>query len=132
MSIYQYITTLIIALLKMPTKNVNDYLEFNDYHMAVMQAFMIYADFECYNERVSISTNCEDNKPYILLKSEEIPYSFALYTRCLYNKTKNKLDYYTANRCLEKFAKYLKKHIEIICKTKITKKHLLLMNSLIN
>ena len=38
--------------IKMPTKSVNDYLEFNDYHMAVMQPFMMYADFDCYNERV--------------------------------------------------------------------------------
>ena len=50
---------------------------------------------------------------HILLKSEQIPYSFALYTPCLYNKIK-KVHYYTGNRCLEKFIEYLKKHIEII------------------
>ena len=106
----------------MPIKNTNDYLEFDDYHMTIMQPFMIHADFECYKKRIENNTDFEDHKPYTLLKAEQVPYSFAVYTHCLYDKTKNKQDYYTGINCLEKFTEYLKEQVEIILNTKTTKK----------
>ena len=51
MNIYQYAETDYCSI-KMPIKNTNDYLEFDDYHMTIMQPFMIHADFECYKKRI--------------------------------------------------------------------------------
>ena len=42
MNIYQYAKTDYCSL-KMPIKNTNDYLEFDDYHMTIMLTFMIHA-----------------------------------------------------------------------------------------
>lgn len=107
------------CFINMPIKNVNKSLNFDDYRMTVMQPFMIYTDFECYNEKIENDINFyNDDKPYKVIKSEQISYSFALYTHSLYDKTKNKLGYYTGSKCLEKFTKYLKKHIDIILKRK--------------
>ena len=50
--------------MKIPSKNVNDYLVFDDYHMSIIQPFLIYADFECYNERIKSDIYFDDNKPY--------------------------------------------------------------------
>ena len=108
--------------MKIPSKNVNDYLVFDDYHMSIIQPFLIYADFECYNERIKSDISFDDNKPCTLLKAEQVPYSFAVYKDCFYDKTKNKLIYYTGNNCLEKFTEYLKKHVEIILNTKMVNK----------
>ena len=42
MNIYQYAKTDYCSI-KMPIKNTNDYLEFDDYHMTIMLTFMIHA-----------------------------------------------------------------------------------------
>ena len=76
MNIYQYAKTDYCSI-KMPIKNTNDYLEFDDY-MTIMQPFMIHADFECYNKRTENNTDFEDHKPYTLLKAKQVPYSFAV------------------------------------------------------
>ena len=55
LNIYQYTKTDYCSI-KMPIKNTNDYLEFDDYHMTIMLTFMIHVDFECYKKRVENNT----------------------------------------------------------------------------
>ena len=56
MNIYQYAKTDYCSI-KMPIKNTNDYLEFDDYHMTIMLTFMIHVDFECYKKRIENNTD---------------------------------------------------------------------------
>ena len=43
----------------MSIKNTNDYLEFDDYHIKIVQPFMIHVDFECYKKRIESNTDFE-------------------------------------------------------------------------
>ena len=72
---------------RMPEKGKNDIIEFRDFRMLTMMPHMLIGDFETHTD-----------------ESGEIKsYSFALLTQCMFNKTKNKLSYYTGNNCLEEF-----------------------------
>ena len=55
----------------------------------------------CYNNSEESSTT-EINK--------HTPSGYSLFTRCSFEKTKNKLDYYRGDNCMEKFCKYLREH----------------------
>ena len=86
----------------MPEKNKNDTVKFRDYHMQKMQPFMIITDFETY-------TN----------KSNQIkPYSFAMFTHCIFNGSNNKLTYFTDEDCLDEFFNDFTYHVNRISKTK--------------
>ena len=71
----------------MPEKDKNDVKRFRDYYMQIMNPFMIIAYFETYTNK------------FIQIK----PYSFAMYTHCNFNKSNNKLTYYTGEYCLYEF-----------------------------
>ena len=86
---------------RMPEKGKNDTIEFRDFRMLTMMSYMLIGDFETHTD-----------------ESEEIkPYSFALLTQCMFNKTKNELPYYTGNNCLEEFFDTSEKHVKEIDET---------------
>ena len=76
----------------------------------------------CYNNSEESSTT-EINK--------HTPSGYSLFTHCSFDKTKNKLDYYRGDNCMEKFCKDLREHAtkvinyekkKMISKTIISKK----------
>ena len=79
------------ALTVMPEKDKNDTVKFKDYHMQIMQPFMIVADFETFKNN---------------FKELEAS-SFAMFTHCIFNEEKNNLTYYTGDNCLDNFFKNL-------------------------
>ena len=54
----------------MPEKDKNDVKRFRDFHVQVMDPFMIIADFETYTNKLN----------HIKL------YSFAMFTHCIFNE----------------------------------------------
>ena len=49
-------------------------------------------------------------KSYTEKKYMHIPSGYSLFTKFLFDSTKNKLDYYTGKDCMKRFCKDLKKH----------------------
>ena len=69
----------------MPEKNKNHIVKFRDYHMQAIQPFMIIADIDTYTNRLN----------------QIKPYSFAIFTRCIFSENNNKLTNYTGKDCLD-------------------------------
>ena len=86
----------------MPERNKNDIKKCKDFYMQVIQPFMIIADFETY------ANNLNQLKPY----------SFAMFTHCIFNVDSNKIRHYTAKNCLDEFFDHLIQHINHIDKIK--------------
>ena len=82
----------------MPEKNKNDTVKVRDYHMQIMQPFMIIADFETYTDKL------HQIKPYL----------FALFIHCIFNESNNKLTHYTGEDCLDEFFNDLAYHVNRI------------------
>ena len=69
---------------------------------------MIYADLECLLEKMH---SCQNNpeKSYTE-KTKHIPSGYSLFTNCSFDETKNKLDSYRGEYCMERFCKDLRDH----------------------
>ena len=65
---------------------------------------MIYADLECLLERMH---SCQNNseKSYTEKKTKYTPSGYSLFTNCLFNAAKNKLDCHRRKDSMEKFCK---------------------------
>ena len=66
--------------------------------MKLMQPFMIISDFETYTDSSGII----------------LPYSFAMFTQCLFDINKNKVATYTGENILDKCFENLKLHVKHI------------------
>ena len=66
-----------------------------DYHMQAMQQIMIIAHFKTNTNKIN----------------QIKPYSFAMFTHCVFNENKDKLTNYTGKECLDKFFNYLTYHV---------------------
>ena len=69
----------------MPEKGKNNIVKFKNFHTQIIQPFMIIADFEMYTNELN----------------EINPYSFALFTHCIFDKEKNELTSFTGKKCLD-------------------------------
>ena len=67
-----------------------------------MQPFMIIADFETYTSKLN----------------KKKPYSFAIFTHCIFNENNNKLTHYTGKDRLDEFFNDLSDHRNRINKIK--------------
>ena len=70
--------------------------------MQAMQPFMIIADFQTYTNKLN----------------QIKPYSFPMFTHCIFNENKNKLTHYTGKYCLDEFLNDLTDHVNRINKIK--------------
>ena len=70
--------------------------------MQTMDPFMIIADFETYTNKLN----------------QVKPYSFAMFTHCIFNENKSKLTNYTGNDSLDKLFNDLTYHVNRINKIK--------------
>ena len=64
---------------------------------------MIITDFETYTDKVN----------------QIKPYSFAMFTHCIFNENDNKLTHYTGEDCLDEFFNDLTYHVNQINKIKL-------------
>ena len=72
--------------------------------------FLIYAGLKSLQEK---RHSCQNNieKSYIEKKIKHTPTGYLLFTNCSFDKTKNKLDYYKGENCIERFCKDLRAHV---------------------
>ena len=74
-----------------------------------MAPFAIYLDLECLLKR---EQSCQNNpeKLYTEKKARHEPSGWPMFTKCSFDKTENKLDYYRGKDGIEKLCKKLKEH----------------------
>ena len=93
---------------------VNKILKHNPEEKSSKKPFAIYLDLECTLKKLkSIQNNPE--KSYTEKKPRHEPSGWAMFTRCLFDKRENTLNYYRGKDCIEKLCKDLKENaMEII------------------
>ena len=93
---------------ELPNEN-NKIIKYNQGKKSIRSAFIIYADLDCFLEKINTCYNNPEE-----LSTTEInkhaPSGYSLFTHCSFDKTKNKLDYYRGDDCMEKFCKDLREH----------------------
>ena len=90
------------ALTIMPKKDKNDVVKFKDNYMELLQPFMIISDFETYTNQSGIIK----------------PYSFAMFTHCMFDDEKTIATRYTGGNIFDKFFDSLILHVEYIDESK--------------
>ena len=97
----------------MPNEN-NRIIKYNQGEKSITSPFIIYADLECLLEKISTCyNNLEESSTTEINK--HTPSGYSLFTHCSFDKTKNKLDYYRGDDCMEKLCEDLREHaIKII------------------
>ena len=94
--------------IKMPNDN-NKIIKYNYGEKSMRAPFVIYADLECLLEKMH---SCQNNpeKSYTEKKIKHTPSGYSLFTNCSFDETKNKLDCYRGEDCMERFCKDLREH----------------------
>ena len=97
--------------IEMPTKN-NNITKYNHGEKSMKLPFVIYADLECLLEKMS---TCINNSNELSLSTTEInkytPSGYSIFTHCSFDESKNKLNYYRKDDCMNKFCKDLREHV---------------------
>ena len=99
----------------MPNKG-NKILKYNHGAKSLKAPFMIYDDLECLFEKMH---SCQNNleKSYIeKKKTEHAPSGYSRFKNCSFDATKNKLDCYRGEDCMNSFCKGLRDHTVKIIK----------------
>ena len=92
----------------MPNED-NKIIKYSQGEESIRSPFIIYADLECLLEKIS---TCYNNLEELSTTeiNKHTPSGYSLFTHCSFDKTKNKLDYYRGDNCMEKFCKDLREH----------------------
>ena len=93
---------------EMPTKN-NNIIKYNYGEKSMKLPFVIYADLECLLEKMSTCIN-NPNESSTTKINKHTPSGYSIFTHCLFDKSKNKLNYYRGEDCMKKFSKDLREH----------------------
>ena len=93
---------------EMPTKD-NNIIKYNHGEKSIKMPFTIYADLECLLEKMSTCQN-DPNKSSTTKINKHIPLGYSIFTHCSFKESKNKLNYYRGDDCMEKFCIYLREH----------------------
>ena len=77
----------------------NKILKYNHRKKSLKAPAIIYADLECLLEKMH---SCQNNieKVYTEKKTKHTPSVYSLFTNCLFDETKNKLDCYKSEDCM--------------------------------
>ena len=89
-------------------------LKYNHGEKSLKAPFTIILDFECLLLKMH---SCQNNpeKSYTEKKSKHDPSGWAMFTKCSFDATKNKLDYYKGRDCIKKLCeKFKDQAMEII------------------
>ena len=93
---------------EMPTKD-NNIIKYNHGEKSIKMPFTIYADLECLLEKVDTCEN-DPNKSQTTKINKHIPSGYSIFTHCSFDESKNKLNCYRGDDCMEKFCKDLREH----------------------
>ena len=93
---------------EMPNED-NKIIEYNQGEKSIRSPFIIYADLECLLEKISTCYNNTEKSSTTEI-NKYTPSGYSLFTHCSFDKTKNKLDYYKGDNCMENFCKGLREH----------------------
>ena len=93
---------------EMPTKD-NNIIKYNHGEKSMKVPFIIYADLECLLEKMSTYIN-NPNESSTTKINKHTPSGYSIFTRCPFNESRNKLNYYRGKDCMKKFGKDLKEH----------------------
>ena len=92
----------------MPTKN-NNIIKYNHGEKSMKLPFVIYADLECLLKKMSTCIN-NPNESSTTKINKHIPSGYSIFTRCSFDESKNKLNYYRGNDYMKNFCKDLRIH----------------------
>ena len=92
----------------MPTKD-NNANKYNHGEKSIKLPFVVYADLECLLEKMSTCYNNPEKSSTTKI-NKHTPSGYSIFTRCSFDKSKNKLNYYRDKDCLKKFCKDLREH----------------------
>ena len=99
--------------LEMPEKGDN-ILEYKPGEKSVMTLFVIYADLESLLEKITSFEN-DPQKSSSTDINKHTASGYSLFSHCLFDKTKNRFDYYRGENCMKNFSLDLRDHVtEII------------------
>ena len=93
----------------MPTKN-NNIIKYNHGEKSMKLPFVIYADLECLLEKLSTCINNPNESSTTEINKHAL-LGYSIFTHCSFNESKNKLNYYRKDDCLNKFCKDLREHV---------------------
>ena len=85
----------------------NKTIKYNQGEKSIKSPFIIYADLECLLEKRSTGYSNPDESSTTEI-NKHTPSGYSLFTHGSFHKTKNKLDYYRGDDCMEKFWKNLR------------------------
>ena len=97
-----------IMIIVMPNED-NKIIKYSQGEKTIRSPFVIYADLECLLEKISTCNNNPEESSTTEI-NKHTPSGYPLFTYCLFDKTKNKLDYYRSDNCMKKFCKDLREH----------------------
>ena len=90
----------------MPTKD-NNIIKYNRGEKSIKIPFTIYADLECLLEKMSTCQN-DPNESSTTKINKHTPSGYSIFTHCSFDESKNKLNYYRGDDCMDKFCKDLR------------------------
>ena len=93
---------------EMPTKD-NNIIKYNQGEKSMKVPFIIYTDLECLLEKMSTCVN-NPNESATTKINKHTPLGYSIFTRCSFDESKNKLNYYRGKDCMKKLCKDLKEH----------------------
>ena len=93
---------------EMPTKD-NNIIKYNHGEKSIKMPFTIYVDLECLLEKMDTCEN-DPNKSSTTKINKHIPSGYSIFTHYSSDESKNKLNYYRGDDCMEKFCKNLREH----------------------
>ena len=96
----------------MPTKN-NNIIKYKHGEKSMKLPFVIYADLEYLLEKMSTCIN-NPNESSTTKINKHTPSAYLIFTRCSFDKSKNKLNYYRGKDGMKKFSKDLREHVSKI------------------
>ena len=94
---------------EMPTKD-NNTIKYNHGEKSMKLLFVIYADLECLLEKMSTCINNPNESSATKINKHE-PSGYSIYTHCSFDESKNKLNYYRKDDCMNKFCKDSREHV---------------------
>ena len=92
----------------MPIKE-NNIIKYNQGEKSIKMLFTIYADLECLLKKMSTCQN-NPNKSSTTKINKHTQSSYSIFTHCLFDESKNKLNCNRGDDCMNKFCKDLREH----------------------
>ena len=84
-------------------------VKYNHGEKSLKASFIIYLDLECLLKKLQTCQNNLKNS-YTERKATHEPSGWAMFAKCSFDKTRNKLDYYRGIDCIKKLCEKLKFH----------------------